>query len=161
MNAKDDLGREHRLQAEQGVQLRNCALTLQTGVQNVELSVAPATDRSSALQRVAPLADDPPQNTRICRPWKCIDLIEKLQIACSMGVVGHLRIGSGVEAFDDSQHCLRTAGIDEVDRKSTRLNSSHLGISYAVFCLKKKKTKDFSNPLSWTAPWVRWMKWTS
>src|ERR1035441_10752574 len=29
----------------------------------------------------------------------------------------------------------------ELDRKSTRLNSSHLGISYAVFCLKKKKTK--------------------
>src|SRR5262245_23107612 len=28
-----------------------------------------------------------------------------------------------------------------VDRKSTRLNSSHLGISYAVFCLKKKKNK--------------------
>src|SRR5262245_63044093 len=27
-----------------------------------------------------------------------------------------------------------------VDRKSTRLNSSHLGISYAVFCLKKQKT---------------------
>src|SRR5262245_66541019 len=27
----------------------------------------------------------------------------------------------------------------ELDRKSTRLNSSHLGISYAVFCLKKKK----------------------
>src|ERR1035441_10898532 len=26
-----------------------------------------------------------------------------------------------------------------LDRKSTRLNSSHLGISYAVFCLKKKK----------------------
>src|SRR5256885_12030494 len=31
------------------------------------------------------------------------------------------------------------------DRKSTRLNSSHLVISYAVFCLKKKKTK--LNPL--------------
>src|SRR5437899_8996785 len=28
------------------------------------------------------------------------------------------------------------------DRKSTRLNSSHLGISYAVFCLKKKKNKN-------------------
>src|SRR5437899_9686886 len=27
------------------------------------------------------------------------------------------------------------------DRKSTRLNSSHLGISYAVFCLKKKKAQ--------------------
>src|SRR5258705_9393756 len=32
--------------------------------------------------------------------------------------------------------------IDRVDRKSTRLNSSHLGISYAVFCLKKKKHTD-------------------
>src|SRR5437899_8684146 len=31
--------------------------------------------------------------------------------------------------------------ISERDRKSTRLNSSHLGISYAVFCLKKKKKK--------------------
>src|SRR2546426_12362220 len=30
---------------------------------------------------------------------------------------------------------------DPGDRKSTRLNSSHLVISYAVFCLKKKKTK--------------------
>src|SRR5436305_12040848 len=28
----------------------------------------------------------------------------------------------------------------ELDRKSTRLNSSHVRISYAVFCLKKKKT---------------------
>src|SRR5207253_9583626 len=28
------------------------------------------------------------------------------------------------------------------DRKSTRLNSSHVAISYAVFCLKKKKTKN-------------------
>src|SRR5688572_33346002 len=30
---------------------------------------------------------------------------------------------------------------DEIDRKSTRLNSSHSQISYAVFCLKKKKKK--------------------
>src|SRR5205814_2912970 len=30
---------------------------------------------------------------------------------------------------------------EQTDRKSTRLNSSHLGISYAVFCLKKKKKK--------------------
>src|SRR5205814_10581552 len=32
---------------------------------------------------------------------------------------------------------LRTAAVCDRDRKSTRLNSSHLGISYAVFCLKK------------------------
>src|SRR3712207_7232488 len=31
------------------------------------------------------------------------------------------------------------AAHDEADRKSTRLNSSHANISYAVFCLKKKK----------------------
>src|SRR5262245_62441631 len=31
------------------------------------------------------------------------------------------------------------SGSASSDRKSTRLNSSHLGISYAVFCLKKKK----------------------
>src|SRR5207249_5213642 len=32
-------------------------------------------------------------------------------------------------------------GIAHVDRKSTRLNSSHVSISYAVFCLKKKNRK--------------------
>src|SRR5205814_7696275 len=32
-----------------------------------------------------------------------------------------------------------SVGLKGKDRKSTRLNSSHLGISYAVFCLKKKK----------------------
>src|SRR5689334_24140019 len=39
-------------------------------------------------------------------------------------------------AFDPKQ--LARAKV-EVDRKSTRLNSSHSSISYAVFCLKKKK----------------------
>src|SRR2546430_5734626 len=34
------------------------------------------------------------------------------------------------------------------DRKSTRLNSSHSQISYAVFCLKKKKTKPARGPFS-------------
>src|SRR2546427_7834853 len=33
----------------------------------------------------------------------------------------------------------RKSGIEVLDRKSTRLNSSHSQISYAVFCLKKKK----------------------
>src|SRR5690349_22044684 len=36
---------------------------------------------------------------------------------------------------------IRPAGADAQDRKSTRLNSSHVEISYAVFCLKKKKKK--------------------
>src|SRR5258707_7824698 len=40
--------------------------------------------------------------------------------------------GSGQSKISDRQHSQR-------DRKSTRLNSSHANISYAVFCLKKKK----------------------
>src|SRR2546422_2887486 len=37
----------------------------------------------------------------------------------------------------------RASGVRRVDRKSTRLNSSHGYISYAVFCLKKKKNKTY------------------
>src|SRR5438270_3253495 len=37
------------------------------------------------------------------------------------------------------------------DRKSTRLNSSHSQISYAVFCLKKKKTEPFRGDMRCTA----------
>src|SRR5258707_10973725 len=50
---------------------------------------------------------------------------------------GRLQVGGGIaqpEVF------LRRS-----DRKSTRLNSSHANISYAVFCLKKKKIHEFLN----------------
>src|SRR3989454_4236459 len=39
------------------------------------------------------------------------------------------------------------AALSGIDRKSTRLNSSHLVISYAVFCLKKKKKKQITDVL--------------
>src|SRR5256885_11840314 len=53
----------------------------------------------------------------------------------------------GIYAADQAATYLRGIGVAEPaitshltsDRKSTRLNSSHLVISYAVFCLKKKK----------------------
>src|SRR5687768_17950238 len=50
-------------------------------------------------------------------------------------------------AEDAVDFCVRPDGIcrDAVDRKSTRLNSSHGYISYAVFCLKKKKKKKKKN----------------
>src|SRR5258705_3178759 len=44
----------------------------------------------------------------------------------------------GLEGLAGREHEVSVDGARE-DRKSTRLNSSHLGISYAVFCLKKKK----------------------
>src|SRR5690625_6919583 len=39
--------------------------------------------------------------------------------------------------FDDGENAVKAR--NNQDRKSTRLNSSHVAISYAVFCLKKKK----------------------
>src|SRR3712207_7648622 len=47
------------------------------------------------------------------------------------------RVGEPLEVVGEEDH--RSARHRE-DRKSTRLNSSHANISYAVFCLKKKKT---------------------
>src|SRR5688572_31807563 len=48
---------------------------------------------------------------------------------------------AAVNAAIAMQHAFRTANLLTSDRKSTRLNSSHSQISYAVFCLKKKKKK--------------------
>src|SRR5688572_12603324 len=45
-------------------------------------------------------------------------------------------------AKSDVARELSTASQEMTDRKSTRLNSSHSQISYAVFCLKKKKKKE-------------------
>src|SRR5256885_5557372 len=53
------------------------------------------------------------------------------------GQVAHEFVGRGDFDVDDGLEDDRSG----LDRKSTRLNSSHLVISYAVFCLKKKKQK--------------------
>src|SRR5690554_7752730 len=46
------------------------------------------------------------------------------------------------KGLDESIRMIRT---HRIDRKSTRLNCSHVRISYAVFCLKKKKKKNKEN----------------
>src|SRR5436853_2532535 len=59
--------------------------------------------------------------------------------------LGHRLAGRRVAPFAQlrAPHVGRRGGVPVpvLDRKSTRLNSSHLGISYAVFCLKKKTKK--------------------
>src|SRR5438445_2605041 len=56
-----------------------------------------------------------------------------------------LEQGRGEEllgALEAALEFFAAALLQEGDRKSTRLNSSHANISYAVFCLKKKKNTD-------------------
>src|SRR3712207_7897372 len=56
-----------------------------------------------------------------------------------MGDVGQQR-AEARRAAEPDQEPVREGEVPEgLDRKSTRLNSSHANISYAVFCLKKKK----------------------
>src|SRR5688500_19814181 len=69
-------------------------------------------------------------------------------VRCATGIVeGAERLGLSVrvglhtgecEVDDDSVQGITVHVAGRIDRKSTRLNSSHLVISYAVFCLKKK-----------------------
>src|SRR5258705_8146521 len=60
-------------------------------------------------------------------------LEEKLGQLNLLSAGGRASCGRGASRGSTGRVFLRA------DRKSTRLNSSHLGISYAVFCLKKKK----------------------
>src|SRR2546427_3605742 len=50
-------------------------------------------------------------------------------------------VRDATECHDDTHTPQQSQLTCEVDRKSTRLNSSHSQISYAVFCLKKKKIR--------------------
>src|SRR5258705_10773511 len=73
-----------------------------------------------------------------------LSLHDALPISGSGGeVMVKLKLAEALEGKKIILLPLSGSGIDikttDIDRKSTRLNSSHLGISYAVFCLKKKK----------------------
>src|SRR5256885_3889992 len=75
---------------------------------------------------------------------------ERVEEAASGGPVGGVYLQPRVDERADQPRPHRTLVIGGVagaeDRKSTRLNSSHLVISYAVFCLKKKQKKDRDVP---------------
>src|SRR5690606_35781079 len=81
-------------------------------------------------------------------------VLKKSAIPLRIEVIVSLIPFQMVEAVSDTQFqipdrkspidCHEAVNIVEIDRKSTRLNSSHVKISYAVFCLKKKKTRQES-----------------
>src|SRR5205814_9878735 len=68
---------------------------------------------------------------------------------CAAGCIGTRAAGRDLHVYAVAPH-QRSGGVGYParDRKSTRLNSSHLGISYAVFCLKKKKKRKNFNQTS-------------
>src|SRR5256884_6553046 len=72
-----------------------------------------------------------PDGQRISRE-EMLEVAGRIARAVDVPVTADLEAGYGTSAKDM---------VETVDRKSTRLNSSHGYISYAVFCLKKKKTK--------------------
>src|SRR5258705_6363702 len=75
------------------------------------------------------------------------------KISLQQGLAASAQAGQPISAkfeVDKGKLQLSVYTVKEGDRKSTRLNSSHLGISYAVFCLKKKKTKNvYSGHYMW------------
>src|SRR5690625_6814237 len=64
---------------------------------------------------------------------KTLELINS-KLKYELAVIRRYRFGQKSEQYSGVQGLL----FEEEDRKSTRLNSSHVAISYAVFCLKKK-----------------------
>src|SRR3712207_8297923 len=88
----------------------------------------------------------PPRSTLF--PYTTLFRSER-ELASIRTVIDELEVRTLLNGEYDSREALVTirseaGGVDaadfaEIDRKSTRLNSSHANISYAVFCLKKKK----------------------
>src|SRR5574337_1419990 len=68
------------------------------------------------------------------------DVVEGALLGAAAGEADHNHFGI---LFDGNRKTGNSNSITCTDRKSTRLNSSHHSISYAVFCLKKKKIKRF------------------
>src|SRR5256885_9765460 len=78
----------------------------------------------------------PPRSTLF--PYTTLFRSRSAQLAQHVGLPGpHRKQQGDRRALGEGQGGVVAA---HADRKSTRLNSSHLVISYAVFCLKKKKT---------------------
>src|SRR5438034_3345206 len=71
--------------------------------------------------------------------WRRCESIGGLSSSC-----GELESGGWLHADSSGIRRQLCAWAKEIDRKSTRLNSSHTVISYAVFCLKKKKNIKYS-----------------
>src|SRR5256884_7245834 len=71
--------------------------------------------------------------------------------ACNDDIPELLSLARTVSRWENEIVCAVLTGVTNADRKSTRLNSSHGYISYAVFCLKKKNRHASSTPSMMTS----------
>ena len=108
----------------------------------LELTPDRVASRVLSLQQVASLPDPVGEISDMnCRPSG----IEVGRMRVPLGVIGIIYESRPNVTADAAGLCLKSGnaailrGGSEADRKSTRLNSSHALISYAVFCLQKKK----------------------
>src|SRR5256885_9028882 len=95
---------------------------------------APADVRSVAERLVDATASLSPGGIPAQVRLRCEDLLVDVGGLCIAARTSDY-VRALVASVDDGGPC---TAIGQPDRKSTRLNSSHLVISYAVFCLKKK-----------------------
>src|SRR2546426_4617924 len=85
------------------------------------------TDRAEPQRRAVGQLDPMDERPGVARHGtRRLDVIDDPRSVCTKGL-------------PQREHGSSTRASPRIDRKSTRLNSSHLVISYAVFCLKKKK----------------------
>src|SRR5688500_3948180 len=99
----------------------------------------PTPDRQSWRERFGALRNLPPFLKLVWRTSPSLTLGQGLlRIVRALLPVATLYVGKLI--IDEVVLLVQAPrASDDLDRKSTRLNSSHLVISYAVFCLKKKK----------------------
>src|SRR5688572_31294911 len=89
------------------------------------------------MRRLPPRSTLFPYTTLFRSPWSAPD--QKNDSSASFSLLGVFNILSSTQRGAHLEYALNFFLQLGQDRKSTRLNSSHSQISYAVFCLKKKK----------------------
>src|SRR5262245_18234532 len=134
---------------------RETAVTVRE-IERIEATLRELRDNFTALRvTLEHQRSDPPDLSPIERSLDhvrtAVEVVEKKTpplstIAGAFGVV-LLVLGYSYLDLRSMSEPIKQAGSElvsaaQTDRKSTRMNSSHLGISYAVFCLKKKKQKE-------------------
>src|SRR5690606_36313239 len=121
-----------RADRERAARARSGLDAAEVAVRRAELDLQRTRVVSPFSGRVANLRVVPGQTVKVGDELVTISDIDpiRLEVQVLEGAVGHLSIGGSARV---------TFSAFPGDRKSTRLNSSHVKISYAVFCLKKKK----------------------